>query len=84
MAMNANGRSVRRLHGLLLVLFAVLAAPRVVNAEQLIDWNAGAQIENAEYTASNETYHIRIKGNVTMNGHVQVGDNNSVNTTLIV
>lgn len=84
MAMNANGRSVRRLHGLLLVLFAVLAAPRVVNAEQLIDWNAGAQIENAEYTASNETYHIRIKGNVTMNGHVQVGDNNSVNTTMIV
>lgn len=84
MAMNANGRSVRRLHGLLLVLFAVLAAPRVVNAEQLIDWNAGAQIENAEYTASNETYHIRIKGNVRMNGHVQVGDNNSVNTTMIV
>ena len=82
--MNANGRSVRRLHGLLLVLFAVLAAPRVVNADVWIDWNAGATIESKEYTASNETYHIRIKGDVTMNGHVQVGDNNSVGTTMIV
>lgn len=82
--MNANGRSVRRLHGLLLVLFAVLAAPRVVNADVRIDWNAGATIESNAYTTSNETYHIRIKGNVTMNGHVQVGDNNSVGTTMIV
>lgn len=84
MAMNANGRSVRRLHGLLLVLFAVLAAPRVVNADVWIDWNAGETIESKEYTTSNETYHIRIKGNVRMNGHVQVGDNNSVNTTMYV
>ena len=84
MAMNANGRSVRRLHGLLLVLFVVLAAPRVVNADVWIDWNAGATIESKEYTTSNETYHIRIKGNVKMNGHVQVGDNNSVNTTMYV
>lgn len=76
MAMNANGRSVRRLHGLLLVLFAVLAAPRVVNA---IDWNAGATIGNTSYTDGG-THYIKIKGDVNMNGYIQVGNG----TTLYV
>lgn len=74
--MNANGRSVRRLHGLLLVLFVVLTAPRVVNA---IDWNAGATIENTSYTDGG-THYIKIKGDVNMNGYIQVGNG----TTLYV
>lgn len=74
--MNANGRSVRRLHGLLLVLFAVLVAPRVVNA---IDWNAGATIGNTSYTDGG-THYIKIKGNVNMNGYIHVGNG----TTLYV
>lgn len=69
----------------ILIVLALLFFPLNCFAEVLIDWNAGATI-NTDYVQTNgETYRIRIKGNITMNGYIVVGDAATApNVTLIV
>lgn len=69
----------------ILIVLALLFFPLSCFAEVLIDWNAGATINTDYVQKAGETYRIRIKGNVTMNGYIVVGDASTApNVTLIV
>ena len=68
-----------------LITLAFLFITLHASAETVYDWNAGATINTDVLKTANETYRIRIKGNVTMNGYIQVGEaSGAQNITLIV
>lgn len=58
----------------ILIVLALLFFPLSSFAEVLIDWNAGATINTDVLKTAGETYVIRLKGDVTMNGYIQVGE----------
>lgn len=60
----------RRMKGALFVLLAAVVAPQMAEGA-IIDWTSGATINNDAISASGE-HHIRIKGNVNMNGFIQI------------
>lgn len=69
----------------ILIVLALLFFPLNCFAEVLIDWNDGATINNDSVQKAGETYRIRIRGNITMNGYIVVGDAATApNVTLIV
>lgn len=69
----------------ILIVLALLFFPLSCFAEVVIDWNAGATINTDYVQKAGETYRIRLKGNVTMNGFIVVGDASTApNVTLIV
>ncbi|MGM9792157.1 MAG: hypothetical protein ACI3Y4_07115 [Candidatus Cryptobacteroides sp.] len=76
---------MKQVRNALILLAFLLLAPVSSFAEVVIDWNAGTTINTDYVQKDGETYRIRIKGNVTMNGYIVVGDAATApNVTLIV
>lgn len=66
-----------------ITLFSIVSL--LCHGETIIPWNAGVTISTDTKTCQTkgETYRIKIEGNVTMNGYIQVG-NGSNSVTVIV
>ena len=76
---------MKQVRNALILLAFLLFAPLNSFAEVVIDWNAGVTINTDYVQKAGETYRIRLKGNVTMNGYIVVGDAATApNVTLIV
>ena len=53
------------------------------HGETIIPWKVGATIANTTYKTKGETYRIKIEGDVTMNGYIQVGDGSNSVTVIV-
>lgn len=53
------------------------------HGETIIPWKVGATIANTTYKTNGETYRIKIEGDVTMNGYIQVGDGSNSVTVIV-
>lgn len=57
-----------------LITLAFLLQALHTSAETVIYWDAGSTISTRVLNTANEKYRILIKGDVTMNGYIQVGE----------